>query len=153
MFGSGNLSKAAKELLFKSWRTKISRWNVDPISEPVSDVANFLADLHAKGYQTISLNAYRSTIFSVHDKVDDTDATTSPLLSYLGHSGRYPTMGDTDSLSLKLLTFKLVMLISLVRPSDSADLASCGIKNCQYNPEALHSYLLVWLSNPDRLDP
>ena len=64
-FGSENLSEAAKELLFKSWRTKTSRaydshfrkwlgWcaeqNVDPISGPTSDVVNFLADLHAKGY-------------------------------------------------------------------------------------------------------
>lgn len=51
----------------------------------------------------------------VHDKVDDMDTTTSPLLSYLGCSGStrlYPTMGDIDSLSLKPLTFKLVMLMS-----------------------------------------
>ena len=32
--------------------------------------------------------------------------------------------GDTTSLSLKLLTYKLVMLMSLARPSCSADLAS-----------------------------
>jgi len=32
--------------------------------------------------------------------------------------------GDTHSLSLKLLTYKLVMLMALARPSRSADLAS-----------------------------
>ena len=35
--------------------------------------------------------------------------------------------GDTTSLSLKLLTYKLVMLMSLVRPSRFADLASLCI--------------------------
>ena len=36
--------------------------------------------------------------------------------------------GDTTSLSLKLYTYKLVMLMSLVRPSRSADLASLCIR-------------------------
>ena len=40
--------------------------------------------------------------------------------------------GDTHSLSLKLLTYKLVMLMALVRPSRSADLASLIISKCQF---------------------
>ena len=172
-FGSGNLSETAKELLLKSWRTKTSRaydshfkkwlgWcterNVDPISGPISDVANFLADLHAKGYQTSSLNAYRSAISSVHDKMDDMDVGRHPLVCRVLKGAfharpplpRYSATwdvqvvldcilqwGDTDSLSLKLLTFKLVMLMSLARPSRSADLASLCIKNCQYKPEGV----------------
>ena len=172
-FGSGNLSEAAKELLLKSWRTKTSRaydshfrkwlgWcaerNVDPISGPISDVANFLADLHGKGYQTSSLNAYRSAISSVHDKVDDMDVGKHPLVCRVLKGAfharpplpRYSATwdvqvvldcilqwGDTGSLSLKLLTFKLVMLMSLARPSRSADLASFSMKNCRYNPEGV----------------
>ena len=45
--------------------------------------------------------------------------------------------GDTTSLSLKLLTYKLVMLMSLVRPSRSADLASLCIDHCHYKPEGV----------------
>ena len=45
--------------------------------------------------------------------------------------------GDTTSLSFKLLTYKLVMLMSLVRPSRSADLASLCIDHCHYKPEGV----------------
>ena len=43
--------------------------------------------------------------------------------------------GDTTSLSLKLFAYKLVMLMSLARPSCSADLASFCIDHCHYKPE------------------
>ena len=43
--------------------------------------------------------------------------------------------GETDSLSLKLLTLKLVILLSLTRPSQSADLVSMNVDHCQYKPE------------------
>ena len=45
--------------------------------------------------------------------------------------------GDTTALSLKLLTYKLVMLMSLARPSRSADLASLCIDHCHYKPEGV----------------
>jgi len=125
-FGGGGLSEAAKELLLASWRNKTSKsydshfkkwlgWcterGLDPVSGPISDVANFLADLHAQGYQTNSLNAYRSAISSVHDRVDNMDVgkhllvarvlkgcqATSPVLFYYlgcpGSIGLYLRMG------------------------------------------------------------
>ena len=59
-FGGGGLSEAAKELRLSSWRSKTSKassrngWvgvlNGASIP-PISTVANFLADLHAQGYQ------------------------------------------------------------------------------------------------------
>ena len=45
----------------------------DPISGPVSEVANFLASLYGEGYQYNSGNAHRSAISSVHDKVDEVE--------------------------------------------------------------------------------
>ena len=39
----------------------------------ISDVANSLADLDSQGYQTSSLDAYWSTVSSVHNRVDDID--------------------------------------------------------------------------------
>ena len=80
-----HLSVQATELILKSWRTKTNksydslfgRWHQwctergsDPFSGPVSEVANFLASLYGEGYQYNSVNAYRSAISSVHDKVD-----------------------------------------------------------------------------------
>ena len=172
-FGRNNLLESAKELLLASWRNKTSKaydshfrkwlgWcterGCDPISGPVSDVANFLADLHSQGYQTSSLNAYRSAISSVHDRVDDTDVGKHPLISRLlkGAFHARPPLpcysqtwnvevvlncmqqwGDTVSLSLKLLTFKLVKLMCLARPSRSADLASLCVDKCQFKPEGV----------------
>ena len=44
---------------------------------------------------------------------------------------------DTATPSLKLLTSKLVMLMSLARPSCSADLAALQLDNCQFKPEGV----------------
>jgi len=44
-------------------------------------VQSFLADLHSQGYQTNSLNAYRSAISSVHDRVDGVDVGKHPLIA------------------------------------------------------------------------
>ena len=69
------LSEEASELLLASWREKSSKsydslfrkwlsWynerNSDPVSGPIGEVVNFLADLFKKGYQYRSLNVYRS---------------------------------------------------------------------------------------------
>jgi len=178
----GNLSEAAKDLFLTSWRGKTSRaydshfrkwldWcderSLDPISGPISDVANFLADLHSQGYQTNSLDAYRSAISSVHDRVDGVDVGKHPLVARVlkgAFHARPPlprytatwnvqvvldsilNWGDTASLSLKLLTYKLVMLLALARPSRSADLTSLCIDNCQYKPEGV-SFLPSALAN------
>ena len=68
-FASQNLSNKARDLL-ASWRTKsnktydshFKKWlcwcsarGSDPISGPMSEVVNFLADLHEEGYQSSSL--------------------------------------------------------------------------------------------------
>ena len=97
-FECANLSSEAKELLLSSWKSIISRsydshfkkwlgWcterGCDPISGPISDVANFLADLRSQGYQTSSLNTYRSAISSVQDKVDNVDVGKHPLVARL----------------------------------------------------------------------
>ena len=44
---------------------------------------------------------------------------------------------DTTSLSLKLLSFRLVMLLCLARPSRSEDLASLCIDKCQFKPQGV----------------
>ena len=56
--------------MFQKWMGLCQEWNSDPISGPISEVANFLADLFDKGYQQKSINAYHSAISSAHDKVE-----------------------------------------------------------------------------------
>ena len=92
------LSIEASELNLASWRTESSqtydslfgKWacwcfqrGCDPISGPIVNVANFLAHLHGEGYQSRSLNSYRSAIFSTHDTVDWFKVGEYPILSRL----------------------------------------------------------------------
>ena len=155
-FSSQNLSSKARDLLLASWRTKsnkiydshFKKWlcwcsarGSDPISGPVSEVANFLAEFHEEGYQSSSLNVFRSAISSVHDKVDGDEVGKHPTITRLLKGAfherpplpRYTftwdvnkvlqylkSLGPSNGLNLKQLTHKLVMLLALTRPSRSA---------------------------------
>ena len=157
---SGGLSEGASDLLSASWRGKTTtsyeslfkRWDSwckerdrDPIRGPVADVANFLAQLFEEGYQYRSLNAYRSAIGSVHEKIDGIEVGKHPLIARIlkGVFNKRPprskynsvwdvyqvlawlkSIGPSDSLSLRDLTIKTTMLLALTRPCRGADLRS-----------------------------
>jgi len=55
----------------------------DPVSGPVSEVVNFLTDLFEEGYQSHSLNAFRSAISSVHDRVDSVEVGQHQMVARL----------------------------------------------------------------------
>jgi len=172
-FSINSLSEQASELMLASWRSKSSKsydshfrkwasWcderGCDPVSCPVSEIVNFLAFLHGEGYQSRSLNSFRSAISSVHDRVDGIEVGKHPMVARLLKGAfharpplpRYTAtwdvqivlqylegLGPSTTLSLKLLTYKLVMLLALTRPSRSADLASLYLNRRQYKPEGV----------------
>jgi len=156
-FSSSSLSEEATKLLLQSWRSNPTtqnskKWAVrcaetgrNPVSGPASDVANFLAELFEEGYQTSSLNSFRSAISSAHDHIDGVSIGKHPLICQVlkgTFNARPPLLrytatwdaqmvlqylegiGPSTSLSLKFLTFKLAMLLALTRPSCSADLVA-----------------------------
>ncbi len=158
------LSDQATSLIAKSWRTKTSqsydslfkRWDrwcserkTDPFSGPVSEVANFLASLFEEGYQYSSVNAYRSAISSVHDKVDGLNVGQHPTIVRLlkgvfnvrppvpQYSATWDVQkvldfleggGKPSTLPLKTLTLRTVFLLAITRPSRSADLSQLDIR-------------------------
>ena len=170
---SGGLSKGASDLLSASWRGKTTtsyenlfkRWDSwckerdrDPIRGPVADVANFLAQLFEEGYQYRSLNAYRSAIGSVHEKIDGVEVGKHPLIARIlkgVFNNRPPrpkynsvwdvnqvlswlkSIGPSESLSLRDLTIKTTMLLALTRPCRGADLAALDLTNRKYIPEGV----------------
>ena len=111
---------------------------------------NFLSESFGKGSQYRSLNSYRSAISAVHGKIDGYSVGQHPLVSRLLKGAfnerpplpRYSSfwsvdvvlahlrgLGGNACLSLKSLTLKIVMLMALVRPARSADLASLDIRD------------------------
>ena len=124
--------------LFHKWHNWCDRRHTDPFSGPVSEVVNFLAHLFMEGYSYNSLNSYRSAISSAHDQVEGYTVGQHPLVTRLlkgAFNDRPPLpkytstwevqvvldylqlLGENESLSLKQLTWKTVMLLALTRPS------------------------------------
>ena len=172
-YSSESLSTGAGKLLLASWRAKsaksydsmFQKWiswcekrHTDPVSGPVSEVANFLADLFEKGYQQRSINAYRSAIASAHDRVDGVSVGQHPTVTRLmagvanlrPPQPRYSSTWDVNKvldhitkkgankdLNLKDLTLKTTMLLALTRPSRSADLHSLDIRLFRSSPEGV----------------
>ena len=170
-YTSLQLLEEATSLMLKSWRAKTNKsydslfgkwysWcserGVDPISGPITNVVNFLAYLHSKGYQYHSLNSYRSAISSVHEKIDGHTVGEHPMVSRLMKgvfNDRPPlpkytstwkvqtvvtyleSLGNNDKFSLTQLTWKTVMLLALTQPSRSANLSQLDLHRLSYCPE------------------
>ena len=148
-------SSKTYDSLFGKWIGWCTERDSDPISGPIGEVVNFLAHLYVQGYQYRSINSYRSAISSVHEKVDGYEVGQHPLVSRtlkgIFHERppqpRYSetwnvgivttyieSLGENDSLSLAVLTHKLVMLLALTR---SADLSQLDLKFRRYLPEGV----------------
>ena len=133
--------------------------------------------LYDQGYKYSSLNAYRSAISSTHDKMDDQPEGHHPTIIRVlkGAYNRRPplprysstwevskltsyiaTLGDNQSLSLKMLSLKVVMLLALTRPSRSHDLSNLSLKALRVLPPGMVYNQFVYqssLGHPDRLNP
>ena len=117
-----------------------------------------LSELFQEGYQYRSLNAYRSAISSVHEKVDGELLGQHPLISRLlkgAFSERPPRPkyysiwdvnlvlnmfrrnGPSTRLPLEDLTIKTAMLFVLTRPCRGADLTALDLNNRSFCPEGV----------------
>ena len=74
-------SASSYESLFRKWNSWHMERSRNPTKCPIADVVNFLAELFHQGYQYRSLNAYRSAISSVYEKVDGEPVGQHPLVS------------------------------------------------------------------------
>jgi len=123
-------------------------------------MVNFLANLYKEGYQYSSINAYRSPISSLHEKIGGFNVGQYPLVTRLikgiFHASpplpRYTTkwnvliyvdsLGDNQNISLKLLSFKLTMLVAHTRPSHSADISQISISHQVYKSDGVVCFIL-----------
>ena len=151
-------TKSNYNSLFTKWANWGQQRDRDPTTGPIKDIINFLAELYQDGYQYRSLNSYRSAISAVHSRVDDHPVGQHPLVSRMLKGvfnerpplSRYSTFWDVgmvlrylkqlesnDSLTLRLLTIKSVMLLALTRPSRSMDLSKLDIQHRTYTSAGL----------------
>uniref|UniRef100_A0A1X7VE33 Tyr recombinase domain-containing protein n=1 Tax=Amphimedon queenslandica TaxID=400682 RepID=A0A1X7VE33_AMPQE len=170
-YSDKGFSGGATNLLLSSWRQKSAqsydslckRWiswcserHSDPVSGPIEDFVNFLAELHYQGYQYRSLCAYRSAIASMHSPIDGFSVGQHPLVSRLLKGAfqlnpplpRYSSTWDVNfvlthlnshrldaNLTLRQLTLRTVMLMALTRPSRSVDLSNLDLTGFRNTPE------------------
>ena len=112
-----------------------SKWKIDPVSPHVASGINFLADLYHKGLSYSALNTARRALASVIVLQGNQSFGNHPLVSRFlkGTFATRPalpkykevwdvntvlehlkTLHPAESLSLKLLTLKLVMLMTIL---------------------------------------
>ena len=149
-------SSQSYDSLCRKWIGWCTERGSDPVSGPIEEVVNFLAHLYGKGYQYRSLNAYRSAIASMHTQIDGASIGQHPLVSRLLKGAFHsrpplPRYTETWEVSkvlallseqdvshispLKVLSQRTVMLLTLTRPSRSADLSKLDLKGYRNSPE------------------
>ena len=145
-----NSRRESTETNYKSSWGKWSSWcfskQIDPFQCSLNYILDFLASLFKEGYQYRSINNYRSAISAYHPLIDGVSVGKRPKICALMHGvfnknppqPRYSftwdvqvvldyiktNWPDSESLQMKQLTFKLVMLLALASASRACALHS-----------------------------
>lgn len=141
---------------WRKWESWCKQRGAHPFSTDVSSILGFLADQFGEGKQYRSLNCYRSALSSTHLPVEGFPVGQHPLVVRLlkgAYNQRPPKpryshtwdvtqmlsylsgLGSNESLSLKMLTQKLAMLLALVLGHRSSDLVRLTLRGRSYTPE------------------
>ena len=147
LLATEGISEQAARLISNCRRTGTTfSWccqrKVDPFQCPLNFVLDYLADLFAKDFEYRSINVHRSAISAYHEPIDGFKVGKHPkVCALLGGvfnnrppKPRYTFVWDVDkvleylkgldsaTLSDKLLTVKLTMLLSLTAASRCSEL-------------------------------
>ena len=135
---------------WKKWASWCDQEQIDPFQCPVSDVINFLATCFHEDYEYQTIGVYRLAISAYHDLVEGKPIGQHSLISSLmtgifnGHppQPRYnfiwdvntvlkyikATWGNSKSISMKKLTYKVTMLLALATASRSCSIHNLDIR-------------------------
>ena len=138
---------------WKRWSGWCQRREVDPISSGVQPFLDFITSLFLEWLQYRSINLIRSAVSTTHLPVDGTPIGQHPLVKQLFkgvYNSRPPQprythtwdvqtvldyithLGDNRSLSLKQLSLKLVMLMSLASANRVSELHAMDLRFRRY---------------------
>ena len=145
-------TQSAYNYCWKQWHSWCDKRKIDPFCASLEHITNFLAELYEQGYEYRTINNYRSAISAFHPeiggmKVGQTN-TIKQLMTGIFNSKpplpRYTETWDVDqvlkhlvnleennSLSLKVLSHKLVTLMALTSASRSSALHKLDTRSMQ----------------------
>ena len=142
-------TEASYSSCWRVWVNWCSKQGVNPINTSVERIIEFLSVQFNQGKQYSTLNSYRSSISVTHMPVDGIQFGKHPLISRLmkgvfhlrppqpRYAGQWDVSkvlqfleekGNTESLSMKDLTYKLVMLMALANADRASDLCALDIR-------------------------
>ena len=163
-------TSSAYSCAWNKWVSWCCQRQINPISASLTSVLEFLKDQFKGGKAYRTLNVYRSALSAVLPLVDSFRVGAHPLVTQLlkGISQLRPpvpkysytwnvsevldfikSLGKNEKLNLKLLSFKLAMLLSLTAPDRSSDLVKRDLRYRTFHPEGV-SFNLHGLSKTSR---
>lgn len=143
---------------WRKWTGWCSPRKINPVSASLNDIINFLASEFLQGKQYRTLDVYRSVILMTHPIIDSVWVGEHPMVCQLLKgifNSRPPQprysftwdvsvvveyirgLGLNTSLSLKLLTQKLVMLLAVTSAERSSELAAHDLRFRRFYPEGV----------------
>ena len=143
---------------WKRWDSWCSERQVDPVSSPIQSFLEFLTSLFQEGMQYRSVNTIRSAVSMTHVHIEGIPVGRHPLVSQLlkgmynlrPPQPRYSTtwdvdivirylqsLGNNDSLPLKVLSQKLLLLMALVEASRVSELQALDLRYQIFRPEGV----------------
>ena len=146
------------ESAWKAWSGWCSEREINPFSTTLENIFEFLADLFHKGFKFRTLGVYRSAISSNHETVDGFAIGKHPMMAKFMKgvfSLRPPepkffvtwdvrqvldflkTWSPAESLSLKQLTLKLVMLAALITAARSSSVNKMNLCFRYFKPHGV----------------
>ena len=146
------------ESAWKAWSGWCSEREINRFSTTLENILEFLADLFYKGFKFHTLGVYRSAIFSNHETVDGFVIGKHPMMAKFMKgvfSLRPPepkyfvtwdvrqvldflkTWSPVESLSLKQLTLKLVMLAALITAARSSSVNKINLCFRYFKPHGV----------------
>ncbi|KAL9964636.1 hypothetical protein ACROYT_G028306 [Oculina patagonica] len=165
------LIAATRTSTHKTYESSWNRWcrwcsgrQIDPLSSSINDILIFLTEVFNEGLAYRSINVLRSAISSTHPKIDGYPVGQHPYVTRLlkGALNKRPpkpryshtwnvdimvkyiiSLGKNSSLTLKVLSMKLVTLLALTCPERISTLANLDLRHCYVHPEGVSFQLTI----------
>ena len=143
---------------WKRWSSWCKGRKINPISAGIQPFLNFITSLFQEGLQYRTINTIRSAVSSTHNPIDGIPVGQHPLVKQLlkgVYNSRPPQprythtwevsrvlehikrLGENKEISLKTLSFKLVVLMALIRASRVSELQALDLRFRYYKPDGV----------------